>query len=407
MRAFANNQKQKLVILAKDIVENGLSPADLFIVVPLDDGVEQYIVLEGNRWLTALRALENPELLVDAVSPGVVTEFRKLSKDYQETPLDSAWCVIFDDKDDARHWIELRHIGEMGGAGTVRWEADEIARYRSQTGESPIELQALNFLEAKGYITVAVRRQVPTTSFRRLLGTPDVRGKLGIEVREGRIKMLADESSVGRALHHIAQDLASGTIKTADIYRVENRRQYADNLPKDIVVAPTMKGGEGIDIVTGVPDVKPHPPVPKMAKPRDRLIPRDCVIKVADERIRAIEFELRRLSLEGFPNAVSVLFRVFIELSTDAYIGRIPLSVSIDDKLSAKLIAVTNNLVSRKELSKQQAAPVRNISQKDSYLAPAFVMNQWVHNPHMVPGPSDLRADWDKLQPFVTATWAP
>jgi hypothetical protein len=81
-RALARTQDRKLAVLAKDIVDHGLSPSELPIVMQLPTDPKQFVVLEGNRRLTALKALENPNFLEGAVDAAVLKELKKLSERY-------------------------------------------------------------------------------------------------------------------------------------------------------------------------------------------------------------------------------------------------------------------------------------------------------------------------------------
>jgi hypothetical protein len=412
-RSNAGVQGRKLLALAKHIREHGLDLGDLPIVMAFPKEKDKYVVLDGNRRLTAIRALENPELFVDAVENRVFTGIRRLSKDYQAEPIDSVMCVVMKDREEAHPWIELRNTSQLKGAANVPWQTDEAARFRARSGGLPIDSQAMNFLERRGDISSEARHRIPMTSYRRLLQTPQVRAKVGIEFEGGKLKILAPEDAVAKALLYIANDLDPQSKKTktvVDIYKRAQRIKYAEDLPKDVVVTPTRKPGQGVDISSGIPQPTPHKPTSKekATRPRDKLIPRDCILSVSDERLRDIEKELRRLSLEEYPNAVSVLFRVFFELSADVYCDRMSLPVSVDAQLGTKLQSVTFDLVKRKKLTEQQAKPVYRASKKNSYLGPSITtMHQFVHNPYMFPGPSDLRADWNSLQPWFSAVWSP
>ena len=407
LRSLARHQGRKLLVLAKDILSNGLNPADLPIVMPAKGDRGRYIVLEGNRRLVALRALENPELFAGAVDDAVLKEMRRLTKRYQDSPVEIVNCVSVKNSDESRHWIELRHTGENAGAGIVPWGSDEAARFRARTRGMELHSQALEFLERGGYLSAEERRNVPATSFRRLLGTPEVRAKVGIETQNRQMVLKASEKRVATALLYIAKDLASGKTKVADIYTSRKRIRYAQRLPARVVVTAAHRREREAANAGGKTIKTKRAKKTTRDRTRTRLIPRDCVLTVNDPRARDIESELRRLKLEEYPNATAVLLRVFVELSVDAYIDNNSLATKPTQKLRTKMQDVLRDLMKKKKLTAQQAKPVRRALQKGSYLDPSVdLMHQYVHNKHMFPAPVDLRANWDGLQPFVTALWS-
>ena len=178
----------------------------------------------------------------------MLAKIRGLSRNYQSNPIEMVRCVVVADREKAQHWIKLRHTGENAGAGIVPWGADESARFRARTEPAEPSFQALDFLQSRGDLTSELRRNIPLTNFKRLIDTPVVRGKLGIEVRNGGLFRLADEALVAKAFMHIVNDLVSGNTKVGQIYTQPQREEYANNFPANIVVNPTMARGNGVSI---------------------------------------------------------------------------------------------------------------------------------------------------------------
>jgi hypothetical protein len=409
-RAIAQDQQRKLFKLAEDIVASGLNLAELPIVMQAKDDLHRYIVLEGNRRLVALRALENPEWLIGVFNAALLTKIREISRAYLRYPIESVRCLVVKDREEARHWIELRHSGsQLEGAGIVPWGADESARFTARSGGLRLHSQVLNFLEERDELTPEDRAKIPTASLRRLLETPDVASRLGISFKDGHLVLLASEAQVSKAVRHVIHDLIrpdKKKLSTKDIYTKEQRKEYADKLPPTIVVTKAAKKGKVIKAT--ITPTRPKPIVVRPAGPRDYLIPTDCVMAITEQKLVDIERELRELSLQNHTNAASVLFRVFVELCCDSYITRMGLQNDVlRDKLSKKMKDVADDLKARNQLSESQARPVRQAAARDTYLAASVsTLHEYVHNLNSFPQPTDLRNGWSSLQPFLVAVWS-
>ena len=411
VQAVATLQKEKLATLAEDIVEHGVNPSDSPIVIPAPKQPGRYIVLEGNRRLSALRALENPDLIVGAVEEKLVRRFRKLNERYQKNAIVDIDCVVFEERTEADHWIELRHTGENEGAGIVRWGALESARFKQRKGEKVYYLQALDFLEERGDLSSEERQNVPVSSLERLLSNPDIRAKLGLEMKDKILYTQFDEDEVAKGLSYIVQDLATGRIRTGDIYHKENRIKYINQIDEENLPDTSKPTGDIRPLAASSEDKETPPQASRRSKPssreRKRLIPRGCILEIDLPRINEIYRELKNLHVVNYSNAVAVLFRVFLELSLDNYVEREGLGISERSALDVKLRKVGEDLKNKNKLTEQQWKAVRQASQRDTFLAATITtFNQYVHNPYFTPAPSDLNAAWDNLTPLIEAMWS-
>ena len=410
IRSLAETQGRKLQALASDILDHGLDPSDLIIAMPFGGGAGRYAVLDGNRRLTALRVLENPDLLVDVVPKTTLNAMRRLATEYKNTPVHEVQCVVFDTRDEANHWIELRNAGEAGGAGPVQWGSDEKDRFRTRNGGKPnLATQALDFLENRGDITHEQRRDTAATTLTRILGSPDIRPKLGLEQSNGTLFAVGDLDEIAKAMTYIVTEISERRLDVTHVYTKQQRTDFADQLPTELTVSRVADPGSG-SALQATPDLGRETQARhnlQQDRPRSRLIPDECALNVTDPRTHDIERELRVLSLSRNPNAVAVLFRVFIELSVDSYILREGIATAEQANLRSRLNAAADHLLLRQKITKNQAAPVRRAASRDSFLGPSVrLMHQWVHNQHLSPIPSELRSHWNDLQPFLTAIWA-
>ncbi|WDR02483.1 hypothetical protein PSQ19_18115 [Devosia algicola] len=108
---------------------------------------------------------------------------------------------------------------------------------------------------------------------------------------------------------------------------------------------------------------------------------------------RSLQFHLE---LAKHPNAISVMFRVLLELAVENYIVQKQVPINDQDKLAARLEKVGKHLAAAEKLDKKQLGVLTKFKQSDKLIS-ADTLNRYVHSPNFAPSPEHLASMWDSL----------
>lgn len=178
---------EQLLALARDLVEQGESnPSELPILLKQD---RKFIVLEGNRRFAALKLLGDPKLADLAEHQAAFAKVRAKGQ-----PPKDVYSVIADTREQADHWIMLRHTGANDGIGTKRWSAEQTATHRRRM-KAPVDSGTLRSLAIADELTeafqidadlVATIQRVRTTKLTNIgrLFSADVMTRLHFDLKQ-------------------------------------------------------------------------------------------------------------------------------------------------------------------------------------------------------------------------------
>ena len=381
----------KIKKLATDIAQNGLDPGASLYVMKEN---KKYIVLEGNRRLTAIKLIHNHML---TSNDGDKKFFQKLPKEKIPLKLN---CIVFSNKTDAEHWINLRHTGENQGIGTVSWDSEQQKRFRSQiSGSYPKVIQILDFI-AKHNIKYSHEKY---TIIEKLISTPYVREQIGIDfkkIKEGgkELKLMQNEKNVVSNLKKVIKKIDDPNFSPDRIYSAGKRKEWIDavlNKQRPKNTSKVEKRGNN--------------KTKKQKSSQKTLIPPGFELNISQERIKLIYEELQSLNVDKYKNAVAVLFRVFLELSVDHFIKKKKKEIDINSKnqlsLNQKLKEVItymekNNILVRNEL---KAIRIEISNQHGLFSTNTF--NSYVHNLDHIPRSNDLIITWKNQSKFIKKLW--
>ncbi|NKD14523.1 hypothetical protein [Aeromonas caviae] len=453
-------QGPRLIQIAKDIAENGIDPSENLIIFTSEDDDNHYIVAEGNRRLSALKLIQNPLL---AENKRHQESFQKIKLSMVRS-IDSVNCVVFDD-DSYERWVLLKHTGQNSGVGRVEWTTPEKERHASKHGKTSFQYQVYQYMEKQTLLYKDILRQkrhIKMTNLGRLFGDPAVRKRMDIESIDGTLFCWVPEGIFLEKLGKILRVMTSiGPNGRADftvnhIRSKENRNDFMDDLGiktlEEEKLAKPWKiidgfkfpdgsdaqdangsGQEGTSSATGSSSTDPNdqdgvngtndangssepkptggaknPPKPY----RDNLIPSSVKLTFGShKKCHRIFSELKgSLNFKEHTNSISVMLRIFIDLSVTHYVEMHDLKKEQNNGkppkvgLHDKIVLSAEHLRKSKKITGPECTAIQAFS--SAVTNSAGSLHQYVHNGNLYPSKDILNTEWDNFQPLMIAIWS-
>lgn len=445
LNTIATAQGDKLLALLRDIIEHGLNPSELLIVAPMESerggGKNSHVVLEGNRRVAAMKLLRNPNILRDEKLKNKYVKLHDNFKDKLPKQID---CIVLKPAE-ARLWIERKHEGELGGVGVVAWDSVQKDRFNKKNSHKDSRaLQLIDFMKSLCNDDDDFKAKVDKigpTNFDRLFSTPEVRYKVGLDVKNGMFVAYHSPEEIIRGLRSVVKHMSKSSFSVDDIYYRDDRVKFIAKVGKDgelpdenardektwILreyqsrqgnISGTDKGkdndnqnqnengGKNGNHKGGGTAGEQRPTM------RETLIPSNLTLTIPNERINRLFVEMKSLDLNGTPNICAVMMRVFVEWSIDCFLE------TFDVKGEKQLNPETHRSIKGKfndVVAKMKTLHVAHpdyykgmetaFSEEASSIFSFHTLNAYVHNNFFNPIPSELMLSWDNAQPFIEALW--
>lgn len=459
-------QYDRIYRLAKDIVGRGLDPSENILVYPSEDETGFFVVAEGNRRVTALKLLLSPKL---APNEKVRKAFEKLkitqAKDIKV--IDN--CVLFDD-DNYEHWVNLKHTGQNGGVGRVEWTAPEKARHMARIGKQSFGNQLFTFLELNSDFYKEIldkKKLLRITNITRLFGDLKVRDYFNLKSINGILYCFQPYQRFQSQLKNILTVMVEEDEKGKACFTVNRIRSQDDRVT--FVIEQKIKASEtllnkpwsllepnpedsdeveGVDLEDdNIPDVKngtfsgvssfegkeskgedyskdketseePKPDEETKLKgkgknppkiDRNNLIPSYVRLNFrGHKKCSRIFNELKsHLTFDTTPNAISILLRIFIDLSVSAFIEDHKIEQKDPNRnpgLHDKVIMCAHFLRDNKKMSGSQSTAI--ITYSNQITKQNGSLQQYVHNPHLILSKEAVNTEWDNFELLLGLIWS-
>ncbi len=393
-------KKESVRPLAEDIAEMGLSPLERMAVIAHPKVKNAYISLEGNRRFCSLKLLLDP---AKAPTPADRNAFEEAKASMRAIPKNLE-VVVFDTREDGRHWLRLRHGGEQGGRGTRQWKSPQKARFENQGSGSTPNQQALlliDYARNRNLVSTDQADALRITTLTRFLSNPSFRDALALQDHKS-LNVNAPQDQFDSAVRRFLLDSLDGDNTGVNSRTTsEDRKAYADRLRRD-KVAPVDRLERPIELDATTGGAVGDTPGARAKRMRDNqspdkrtyVIPSEFRAHISDKIHKRIYDELKTVNAETNSFAAAYLFRAFIEQTVKVYLkqNKLPLHGDLHVRIGRVADALKQGGMTDDDLK-----PFRVMaSDKHSQYSPD-TLGAFVHG-GLIPTKSAINRAWDNVE---------
>jgi hypothetical protein len=428
-------EHDKAIDVAESIALRGFFPNEPLLAIK-ENG--RTVVIEGNRRLAALKALNEPGLLDGSIGRQV----ERLAKGIENKERIGKVPVTLAP---SRRSTDRQIVGRHIGSPVLAWEAENRASFILDKLSEGYTNEQLGY--ELGFSLADIQKARQTRAIADMARSLDLPEEVKAKLENPRAKLFTTlervfDSSVGRenllvepdpdhglrglttkveflrGFVKLVTDVALGKQSSRTLNTNDDIRTYFDSLKPE--ERPSKKTGsfvpadiiEGKSVASASGDSK-SPKVSSKSKPESKtVLPKDLKIKHGSPRLIDIRRELCRLKRDDYPNAGAVLLRVFLELMVLDYFQRSGELTQITTRLREKgklrfgsptMKDLVPDIIrlAKEKLPETQSLKVEKALRYDSS-APFTLsdLHSFVHQSSELPTARDIYQFWLRTEPL-------
>ncbi|TDB45671.1 ParB N-terminal domain-containing protein [Photorhabdus luminescens] len=418
-------ENEKIERLAKKIVDKGFISHDPIYVIKENDS---YVVVEGNRRISALKCLLDPDLAPSIRSRQNMT---KLKNQLGEALIEKIEVYVSPSR-----WHVQNVLFELHAEGKLQWSRQQKNKFISTAGNSSgesLEAMAERFNVTVSEIQDSVQEYfieryftqvgLPTdieekalnssfsiSTISRLVNSKLFSNTTGFEIKDGKLVTKISKESFDFIVRQMVTDIVNKNINSRKLNDGTQINLYLEDVFSHIPQPSGVSGVEfsplGSNSNSSMSSPEDNDTGAKKRRKKETLISKDKKYTTGLNKLDILIEEAQGLWIDTHKTAGALLLRTILELSV----------VRVFEIHNCKDQCLTNNgkvkqlsenmkaLVRREEWFENQAYldELKRFISKDGYYWNSLEsLNRYVHGEFLLPDRNTLRQIWLITKPLV------